>query len=142
MIKRINSNKRGLTFSFYGDGTKFDIGNNYKYVIDSKNGKIYFKSSNTKSDLKVSKKEVKLKKKDSDGEMVVVKKLKSLFDLRSEKVVNSIKDMDYLQIEIKKDIIVVECFKENIETNSSSSNRYVSKGKVIDISTKLQICKK
>ena len=97
MLKKIKKSNRGVTFSFNGSGTKFNIGDNYKYIIDKKNNKIFIVSSN--NSLKVSRKKCG-------------SKIKSLIDLRAKKVVESFKNAEFLNVEIKENIIVVTGYVE------------------------------
>lgn len=98
MEKIIKTSNRGLTFSFNGNGTKFNIGSKYKYILDKRSRKIYILSSGK---MKVSRKR--------SG-----KHLKSLIDIRAKNIINEFKeqDVDCIKVEINKDVIIVTGLKE------------------------------
>lgn len=97
MMKKIKASKRGLTFSL--DNTDIKIGQKYRYVLDMAAHTINIIPDDL-GKLKVSKKKVG-------------KKEKPLFDLRSKEVREAIANAEYLEVEVKKDCIVVyTCKKE------------------------------
>ncbi|MFR1926884.1 MAG: DNA cytosine methyltransferase [Clostridium paraputrificum] len=124
-VKKIKKSNRGLTFSFSGEGTKFNIGNKYTYVLDKKTNKIYMLPSEDKKALKISRKK--------SG-----KTLKSLIDLRSKNIIDNFKDTDYIKVEIKKDIITVEALSNNSSDSINSCKnvieltKHISKCKVVE----------
>lgn len=85
MKKLIKQSRRGLTFSFSGKKSNFDIGDYYKYVIEPKSKKVFIVPSNSTRDLKVSRKKV------GDNH-------KSLIDLRSLAIRNNFNDADSIEI--------------------------------------------
>ena len=106
--KIIKKSLRGLTFSFNGIDTKFNIGDTYRYIVDVKSNKIYIVSA--KDGLKVSKKK--------SGNTV-----KSLIDLRAKQVLNTIKDADYLEVVCKKNVIIVDAYQaQTTDTNIQENN--------------------
>lgn len=80
MKKIINKSNRGLTFSFEGATTNFNVGDKYRYIIDPKLNKVYIVPSNHEKDLTVSKKKVGTK-------------IKSLIDLRSKNIISTFNRM-------------------------------------------------
>lgn len=61
MKKVIKKSNRGLTFSFEGKNTKFNINDRYNYIIDPKSSTIYIVSSKDEErSLKVSRKELEV----------------------------------------------------------------------------------
>ena len=125
--KRIKASKRGVTFSFDGKGTKFNCGQHYKYIVDVKSGKIFIISC--KDGLKVSKKKIG-------------NKIKSLIDLRNEKIKNATEKADYLQILFYKDKIIVNSYaEEKINIFSKENSKIKTKinkiiNKVINLKDK------
>ncbi|MFW6030103.1 MAG: DNA cytosine methyltransferase [Halanaerobiales bacterium] len=104
--KTIKASKRGITFSFKDQGeTKFSVGAKYRYMIDIKNKKMVIFSSEN-GGLKVSKK----RHKDSE---------KPLFDIRKKEALKAFKGVEYLQVSVYEDEIIVEGF---IEDKSNSNN--------------------
>lgn len=110
MIKIIKSSKRGLTFSFNADKkSKFNIGERYNYIVDIKSNKIYLVASAQNGKLKVSRKNCRT--------------IKSLIDLRSKRVIDTINNSDFLKVIIKRNTIVVESYKaDNRLINNNCSN--------------------
>lgn len=125
MKKIIKRSNRGLTFSFHGENTNFNIGSNYRYIIEPKSRKIYILSSNAKNSLKVSKKKVG-------------KSIKSLIDLRAKSVKNVFENAEFIEVKIEKSTIVVDILRE-ITTSKLASvkNKLVKSNKVININKKL-----
>ena len=95
MKKIIKTSKRGLTFSV--DNTKdFEPGSRYSYIVGD--NQIIIKSCE-EGKLKVSRKK--------SGN-----KIKALFDLRSRMVVDKVKNADYMEVEVRKDTILVRFCKK------------------------------
>ena len=102
MKKVIKKSNRGLTFSFEGKNTKFNINDRYNYIIDPKSSTIYIVSSKDEErSLKVSRKRV--------GSVY-----KSLIDIRAKAIKDSLKDADLLSIYFKEDKIIIKGLKENV----------------------------
>lgn len=100
MKKVIKKSNRGLTFSFEGKNTKFNINDRYNYIIDPKSNTIYIVSSKDEErSLKVSRKRV--------GSVY-----KSLIDIRAKAIKDSLKDADLLSIYFKEDKIIIKGLKE------------------------------
>lgn len=100
MKKRIKSSKRGLTFSL--EEENISVGSKYRYILDKERKQIAI-IPDANGPLSVSKKKVG-------------KKLKPLFDLRSKEVRELVAKADYLEVEVKKNqIIVYTCVKEGVQ---------------------------
>jgi len=130
MKKIIKKSCRGLTFSFEGENTKFNIGNKYRYIIEPKSNKVYIVPSTSEKSLKISKKKVG-------------NKIKSLIDLRAKLIVENFNNVELLEISIEKNTIIISALKE-ITTYNSKQNITSSKksNKVIDLKKRLQKTKK
>ncbi|WNC17934.1 DNA cytosine methyltransferase [Brevibacillus brevis] len=87
--------------------TVFQPGRHYKYVIDAKNRKIIILSSDDQNDNVVSKRRTK-------------EDLKPVIDIRHKKALSVFKGVDYLQVEIFEDRIVVEGYVEEKQSFFSS----------------------
>lgn len=130
MKKVIKKSSRGLTFSFEGENTNFNIGSKYRYIVEPKSNKVYIVPSNSDKALKVSKKNVG-------------KKIKSLIDLRSKLVIDNFRNAELLEIKIDRNTIVVDILKEDITSKVVSSvTTCLKSNKVIDINKRLNRCKK
>lgn len=105
MKKRLKKSKRGLTFSFSQEGTNFKIGSHYKYIFDKNSKKIFMILSEDSDSLKISRKKCG-------------RTLKSLIDIRAKKVISKFDDSDYITVEIKKNIIIVDGYRE-VESEKS-----------------------
>lgn len=119
MKKSIKHSNRGLTFSFSGAGTNFEIGDNYRYIFDKKSNKIFMVSYDGERSLKVSRKKCG-------------KKIKSLIDIRAKKVLKNFENADYLEVEIKDNVIVVTGYKDTDKSISHKNNAGSNLNKVID----------
>lgn len=97
--KKIKKSKRGLTFSFNGKGTKFDIGNHY--IIDVRGKQIVILPTEDKQTNIVSKKNVG-------------RSQKALFDIRNKQIVETFSHCDYLEVIIYKEKIRVVGHKDNV----------------------------
>jgi DNA (cytosine-5)-methyltransferase 1 len=108
--------------------TNFQVGGNFKYVVDVNNNKIVILPTNEKAKNTVSKRLTK------DG-------LKPIIDIRSKDALNSFQGMDYLQISIFEDSITVEGFVNDKENDINSCN--VNKSKCVkDITQLIKVKKK
>lgn len=105
--KRIKASKRGVTFSFNSNSNSFKYGQHYKYIVDIKSGKIFIIPN--KEGLKISKKKIG-------------NKIKSLIDLRNEKVKTATEKADYLQIFFYKDKIIINSYAEERNNILSEKN--------------------
>lgn len=130
MKKIIKKSNRGLTFSFLGENTNFDIGCKYRYIVEPKSGKVYIVPSNSEKALKVSRKKVGAK-------------IKSLIDLRSKAVIDAFSNAELLEIKIGRKTIVVEVLEETATSKIVSKiTSCFNSSKVVDITKKLNRCKK
>lgn len=130
MKKIIKKSNRGLTFSFDGENTKFNIGNKYRYIVDPKNNKVFIIPTDSDTSLKVSRKKVG-------------NKVKSLIDLRAKLVLNNFQDADLIEVKIEKDSIIIEGLKE---VTSCTSNKRINSArkssKIIELDKKKSKYKK
>lgn len=95
-MKTLKKSRRGLTFSL--KNSLFHIGEKYRYVVDKRNKSVLIFS-------------------DKNGNMTVSRKksgdtFKPLFDIRSKEVKELVTECDYLEIEVKRDRIVVRTVKK------------------------------
>lgn len=110
--KKIKVSKRGVTFSFRDKGkSKFSIGNYYKYIIDVKNRKMVILPTEEGKGLKISRKKTRNSQ-------------KPLFDIRNKKVLSTFEGVDYLEITIYENKILVEGY---VEKESNIVNRITNK---------------
>lgn len=94
---KIRRSERGVTFSFLGNETPFDVGCRYRYVIDVKKKRLVILPADTGNT--VSKKRA--------GE-----RIKSLFDIRKKDALHAFRDAEFLQVSVYSDRILVEGFAE------------------------------
>lgn len=97
MLKKYKKSKRGLTFSL--ESESFPVGSRFTYQVDPAANEILIvrsESGNTVSRKKTG------------------KKIKSLFDLRSRKVMNLMERCDYFEIEPAGDKIIVRFCRKKV----------------------------
>ena len=93
-MKKLRKAKRGLTFSLNND----NIGTHYRYVIDNKARQIVI-IPDEKGNMTVSRKRAG-------------KRFKALYDIRSAEVKDLVSSSDYMEVEEKRDKIIVHCYRE------------------------------
>lgn len=109
MIKkrRMATSERGIYIQDSElSNTNFKVGEHYRYILDVKSRKMYIISSDNEKDNKVSKRVIDK----ANG------KIKPVIDIRKKSIKDAFKNADYLQLTIKKDIVIVEAFSETEET--------------------------
>lgn len=121
MEKNIKGSKRGLTFSFLGNES-FEPGKRYQYVIDRRNRTIMIIPSRDSGNL-VSKKRC-------------CGRIKSLIDIRSQKVRDMVGRAKTMKIDIREKEILVHLFEEASETNVAQITQD-KKARTISISRRL-----
>lgn len=110
--------------------TLFNIGKNFKYIIDTKNNKILIIPSEDETNNTVSKRQIK-------------DEVKPVIDIRAKDALSIFKDVDYLQISMFEDEIIIEGFEKTTSNSISSSEASKIKQKSVkDITHLLSVKRK
>ena len=112
MEKNLKGSKRGLTFSFYGNG-QFEPGKKYQYVINPEESLIIIAPSDTTGN-QISRKKCG-------------KRIKSLIDIRSREIREMVSRAKTMKIDIRENEILVHLFEQPQEAEII---RLDSKGKI------------
>ncbi|MBU8732554.1 DNA cytosine methyltransferase [Cytobacillus oceanisediminis] len=111
--------------------TDFQVGSNFKYVIDVEKRKIIILPSDNKSHNTVSKRKLK-------------NDVKPVIDIRNKEAISLFKDCQFMQVEIFGDEIIIEGFSsvEEGKTEKQSLNSVKKGQKITDIKQFLKVQKK
>lgn len=102
MEKNLKGSKRGLTFSFYGNG-QFEPGRKYQYVINPADNLIVIAPSDTMGN-QISRKRCG-------------KRFKSLIDIRSREIREMVSRAKTMKIDIRENEILIHIFEDSFKTD-------------------------